>query len=491
MEINNDKLLSVISELRREHSDNQYYEAKAANGGIPQSLKDTISAFANTPGGGVLILGVDEGRDFEIVGVYDTKQCQQTLANYARKDFNGLISINTTPLFIDGKEVIWAEIHEADRTLKPVKIKNSGKSYIRLYDGDYELSELEEQLFISARGSSHFDEDIIPESGISDLDEQLVSAYIANRKIHSRSLEKMNDADVLFRTGVTNRNGELSKAGAVALGIYPQQFLPNYSIKVSVQKKNKHSDNVRAVNVNSIDGPLPILLEETIKWVENNTDVLTMNLPSGHVKNVREYPLGACRELVSNALIHRDMNPLSLHQSISLTIEDERLVISNPGGLYGLSVTELGHTGSKTRNSKLAEICQFIEDEEGRNVIERLGSGIPRVLEELSISNMDPPIFIDGGIYFTAILKSAENREMPIEDELPKEDKEIKKINPQTMIITELKIGNRSKEELREATNLSKSQIRYALGKLIEQGKVEKFGERNSPRTEYGLKQLD
>ncbi|MDR0825311.1 MAG: putative DNA binding domain-containing protein [Prevotella sp.] len=482
MEIDNGKLLSVISELKREHSDNQYYEVKAANGGIPQSLKDTISAFANTPGGGVLILGVDEGLDFEIVGVYDPKQCQQTLANYARKDFNMPVSISTTPLSVDGKEVIWAEIHEANKTLKPIKIKNSGKSFIRLYDGDYELSELEEQLFISARGPSHFDEDIIPESSVSDLDEQLVSAYIANRKKHSRALAKMNDTEILLRTGVTNRAGELSIAGAVALGIYPQQFLPNYSIKVSIHKKNGHSNSIRAINVNSIDGSLSIILEETLKWIENNTDVLTMDMPNGHVRNVREYPLVVCRELISNALIHRDMNPLSMYQNISLTIEDEQLVISNPGGLYGLSVTELGHTGSKTRNTRLAEICQFIVDEEGQNVIERLGSGIPKVLEELSILNMEPPIFIDGGIYFTAILKAAGR------NETLKIDETILKRDSQSVIVMELQKGTRSRSELEIATSLSTSQVRYALTKLIKQGKVKKIGESSSSKTKYGLK---
>jgi ATP-dependent DNA helicase RecG len=480
--VNNDNLMTIIAELRKEHSDNQHYEVKAAKGGLPQNIKETISAFANTPGGGTLILGIDENRDFEIVGVYDSKQCQQALANYARKDFNVLIPLNTTVLLVNDRAVVWVEIPETDKLIKPVKIKNSGKSFVRLYDGDYELSEEEKQLFVSARGTSHFDEDIISESNISDLNEQIVSAYVMNRKKHSQVLSKMNEAEVLLRTGVTNRKGELSRAGLIALGIYPQQFLPNYSIKVSVRKKNTHSDKVRAINVNSMDGPLPVLLKETLQWVENNTNELTVAMPNGHVRNIREYPLATVRELISNALIHRDMNPLSMYQSISLTIEDERLVISNPGGLYGLSVSELGHTGSKTRNARLAEICQFVTDEEGQNIIEKLGSGIPTVMEELSILGMQPPIFIDGGIYFTVILKSGnyglrheKASVLPLPDPLAK-------------IIYALKKGACSRRELEAATNLSAAQVRYALGKLIEQGKVRKMGTGTSPKTKYELK---
>jgi ATP-dependent DNA helicase RecG len=476
----NDTLKSIIDILRKEQSDNQRYEAKAANGGMPQSLKETISAFANTPDGGTLILGVDEGRNFDVVGVYDAKQCQQTLANYASKDFSTMVSINPTLIDSDGKDVIWADVQEANKTLKPVKIKSSGKSYIRLYDGDFELSEIEEQLFISARGLNHFDEDPVKESSISDLDDQLVSAYIANRKRHSRALAKMTDAEVLLRTGVINQNGELSKAGIVALGIYPQQFLPSYSIKVSVKKKDQ-SDNIRAINVNSLDGPLPMLLEETLRWVENNTSELTVEMPNGHVRNIREYPLASVRELISNALIHRDMNPLSMYQSISLIIEDERLIITNPGGLYGLSVAELGRTGSKTRNARLAEICQFVVDEGGQNVIEKLGSGIPKIMEELSVLNMQPPLFIDGGIYFTAILKSAKHG--------VRQSKEVAlpTLSSQTMILEELKNGNRSRVELETATKLSSAQVRYALTKLIEKNKVKKLSEGSSPKTLYGL----
>ncbi|MDR2163030.1 MAG: hypothetical protein LBO70_03710 [Clostridiales Family XIII bacterium] len=94
------------------------------------------------------------------------------------------------------------------------------------------MSEEEKQLFVSDRGASHFDEEIIHGSRVADLNEPLVAAYIANRKSHSRALSKMSDQDILFRTGVTNREGELSRAGAVALGIYPQQFLKSKSSRL-------------------------------------------------------------------------------------------------------------------------------------------------------------------------------------------------------------------------------------------------------------------
>jgi ATP-dependent DNA helicase RecG len=482
IEVDDKHLNSVLDMLRVERSDNQYYEVKSAVGGMPQSIDTTISALVNTPGGGVIILGVDENAGFSIVGVYDSKQCQQTLANLARNGFSSPITIRTTLLIVDGKPVVWAAVLEADRSLKPVKTKSSGRSYVRLYDGDYELSDQEEQLFVAGRGPSHFDEEAIKKSGASDLNPGLIQAYIANRKAHSQVLGAYDDEEILLRTNVTSLDGELTVAGAVALGKYPQQFMPNYSIKVSVRKKSQPK-TIRAINANSLDGPIPVILEAALRWVEQNTDELTIETEDGRVRNVREYPINVVRELVSNALIHRDMNPVSMFQNITLTIEDNRMVISNPGGLYGITVKELGHTGSKTRNEKIADICQYIVAADGRNVVEKLGSGIPRVLEELSDIRMPPPTFIDGGIYFTVILESARQVQS---QQLAAAQNPPKRSNPEK-VEAALRAGALSRAELEKATGLSTDQVRYALTKLTGQNKVQKVGNGTSAATKYAL----
>ena len=50
------------------------------------------------------------------------------------------------------------------------------------------------------------------------------------------------------------------------------------------------------------------------------------------------WPLEAVRELISNALIHRDLSPRGLTESSLIRLDSERLVVKNPGGLYGLTV---------------------------------------------------------------------------------------------------------------------------------------------------------
>jgi ATP-dependent DNA helicase RecG len=54
------------------------------------------------------------------------------------------------------------------------------------------------------------------------------------------------------------------------------------------------------------------------------------------------YPLVAFRELIANALIHRDLDGWSAGLAIEVRLRRDRLVITNPGGLYGITVDQLG-----------------------------------------------------------------------------------------------------------------------------------------------------
>jgi ATP-dependent DNA helicase RecG len=79
-----EELAGLVADLLHEGGDTAEVEAKRAAGGFPDSALPTISAFANTPGGGTIIFGLDESADFAAVGVYDVTACKTTLATKAR-----------------------------------------------------------------------------------------------------------------------------------------------------------------------------------------------------------------------------------------------------------------------------------------------------------------------------------------------------------------------------------------------------------------------
>ncbi|MDD1762652.1 MAG: ATP-binding protein [Methanothrix sp.] len=78
-----DSILLLIAELRRRHGELEGVEAKAAHTGTPADLFKPLSAFANRPGGGVLLFGLDEDAGFKVVGVGNPRKPQEDLSGLA------------------------------------------------------------------------------------------------------------------------------------------------------------------------------------------------------------------------------------------------------------------------------------------------------------------------------------------------------------------------------------------------------------------------
>ena len=57
-----EELLELIRSVQRFQSELGDIEVKAAQRGTPQRLFESLSAFANRTGGGVILLGLDENR---------------------------------------------------------------------------------------------------------------------------------------------------------------------------------------------------------------------------------------------------------------------------------------------------------------------------------------------------------------------------------------------------------------------------------------------
>jgi len=217
-------------------------------------------------------------------------------------------------------------------------VRSTGKAYLRAYDGDYELSAVEEQAFLANRATPRFDEAAAEGATVADLDEALLADYVNACQASSPALARMSAPDVLFRTGVTvGAERRPSVAGLLQFGIYPQQYFPNCVIQASVAPTSQDPAGTRAADAARFDGPLPLMLDQALRWVQRNTRKRVRFLPDGHGQDEPEYPPQAVRELLSNALVHRDLGPHALAEGITLRLDATQLVLTNPGGLYGLT----------------------------------------------------------------------------------------------------------------------------------------------------------
>ena len=86
---------------------------------------------------------------------------------------------------------------------------------------------------------------------------------------------------------------------------------------------------------------------------------------------VPKVDMGAFREAVANALVHRDYHGRG---AVHVRLEDEALVVSNPGGLVdGVTLANLLVTEPRPRNPALADAMKRI------GVVERSGRGVDKI----------------------------------------------------------------------------------------------------------------
>jgi ATP-dependent DNA helicase RecG len=396
----------LIARLRHLGSDTPNIEVKSAHGGLPESLDETLCSFGNLPGGGLLILGLDEARSFAPVGLRDAASLAAGLVSKARQAIDPPLNVSVNVESFEGADLVVAEVHEVDASAKPCRVKRSGKAYLRFADGDYTLSQLEIDGFIANRTRPKFDEAEVPDASVEDLDrERLADFLVTARSLDRRLAPIENDTDLLLKTGVISRSNVPTVAGLLALGAYPQQFLRYFTMRAALLPADARQ-STRALDSATFTGPIGAMLEDAVGWVHKNSRVqVRVDTSTGHVRDQADPPVVAVRELISNALVHRDLAEWATSRSIELRMSPLEFRLTNPGGLFGIAVDRLGiHPLTSARNRLLIDVCKFVRTADGK-VVEALATGIPSVFESLGEAGMPPPEFFDQGLSFTAIVR--------------------------------------------------------------------------------------
>lgn len=475
------ELALLLADLRAEGSDTAEIEVKRASGGFPENVASTLSAFGNTPGGGLIVFGLDEANSFDPVGVWDTAACKQAVAASARNSVEPPLAISVESLKLDGVEIVIATVNELPASAKPCKARSTGRAYLRSYDGDYALSELEEQAFIANRSTPRFDQMPVSGAEYRDLDPDLVESYCRVASESSPGLRRFENDELLFRSGVlVGAERTPSVAGLLALGIYPQQFFPNLVIQASASPLPGDPEGTRVSDARRFDGPIPTMLDEAARWVARNSRTRIRFGRDGHGRDEPEYPLVAVRELLSNALIHRDLGPYALGEAITLRMTEDQMILANPGGLYGITAERLGKTGvTSARNGYLVRICQYVRTAGGARVVEALATGIPTVLESVAAAGMVPPRFHDQGIKFAVRMPNHALLSPDDLEWLARVTRGVSLSDTQRHVLVRMKHGERfNNKSLRDHFPMDSRDATRLLAELVDVGLAEAHGER-------------
>lgn len=376
-------------------------EAKKASE-IGKSVLETISAFSNEPdaGGGYFLLGVTAKTgslfpDYEVVGVPSPDKIQCDIVTQCREHFSAIIRPDVTAEEVDGKQVVVVHIPEASPHNKPVFIKVRGihkGAYRRIGPTDQLCTEEDFAAFFHSRGHSSYDETILEDTSLADVDPAAITAYRASKLASgSADLLRYNDGDLLYALNAAsgvNGTTRLTIAGLLLFG------------KPSALRRHLPMTRVDYIRVDGIEwvpdpdrryqsleklGPMLVTIPQLISQILEDVP-RAFNLPMNqvHRRDVPLVPQTVIREAVVNALMHRSYRS---HQPVQIIRFSNRIEVKNPG--YSLIPEDkLGEPGSKTRNPKIASALHDV------GLAETKGTGIRVMREAMDKANLTTPLIV-------------------------------------------------------------------------------------------------
>lgn len=388
------ELLELIEKVKAMKTEFQTVECKAANAGCPKRLYDTISAFSNQDSGGVILFGIDENKGYEAVGVYDAQDLQKKVTEQC-KQMQPVVRPVFTAVRAGNGIVVSAEIPGIDVSERPCYYSGVGRikgSFVRSGDSDEPMSDYEIYSYEAFRKKYQDDIRANEKADTSSIDMKKLEAYVDVIKENNPKLAQLPEKLVLQNLGMMI-DGHPTLVCTLLFSIYPQMFYPQYTVNAMVvmgyEKGETAADGSRFIDNKRIEGTLPEMLEETMKFLGKNMKVRTIVDPvTGERADKTEYPVVALREAVLNAIIHRDYSMHTEAMPIEVVMYKDRVEIRNPGGLYGrLTVDKLGKVQPDTRNPVLARAMETLGKTENRY------SGIPTMILEMKKAGMRVPVF--------------------------------------------------------------------------------------------------
>jgi len=422
-----------------------------------RAVIESLVAFANTKGGAVYVGMNDKG---EVKGVEIASESIQQWINEIKSKTEPALIPYVDFVKIANKEIVILSTHE--QPIKPISLQ--GRCYKRINNSNHLLNVSEvSDLYMQ---TMQYSWDAYPYSGadINSIDLQKVEQFIAKVNIIKRFSLPLNPVNALIKLNLL------------------QKKTPSNAAMVLFSKANLRYN----VHIGRFKTPSLIIADKMING--NLFDVLEESMQTiiGHLKfafeitgkttqrtEIPEYPLDALRELMVNALIHRDYQSPT---DIQIRVYDNSITFFNPSGLYGNITEEELKTDSyqaSTRNKQIAEAFYLTND------IEKYGSGFIRIRKAIAdYPTMKFEFHNLGHGFLTEFNYEKQKTSLNIHDVIENGKKTARKRQENgKKIIDKIKESSDiSIVELAEILGLSIKTVRTNIDKLKQNGKLTRIG---------------
>jgi len=401
------EIISLIDKARKYRSETNNIEFKDARGGTPGDLWRPISSFSHKPGGGVIAFGIKEdrvNREIIVVGNPNLALLQEQVLSYLREKMQNcglyelkIIEYESTPL-------ITLSIQETQDELKPCFNKHLGLpkgGCIREGNNDRVMTDAEMRAFIRNSSVFKFDKTQATETKIEMLDLKKVKQFLKTsaKKVRRSSVDNTPTIKVMRNLGIVNKfRGKVYPTFAgfmIFANDKPQQIglYSRYIIRCVRYQGNTVATPI--IDKLDIDGTLDGQVDLMQQFILRNISLKATIQGTKRVERY-EYPEEAIRELIANAVIHRDY--LITETYTQVNIFANRIEISNPGNLPPGVTIENIKDSQFSRNEIIASILKDMD------YLEEYGRGIDIVISKMREWDLLDPIFKNMSNSFRVIL---------------------------------------------------------------------------------------
>ena len=438
----------------------------------PRSLAETLAAFAAADGGIVLIGLADNG---SVTGVSNFEQARDNLIyeaagrNHCEPQIQPIEveKVETT----DGKIVIAVTVPADFETLHSV----AGKYFLRVGSRNEPLTPRELRRLMFSRGEVSFERLACEKVKLNDLDNKLINRYIRKHEEHTGRPLNLSKEEFLVNLGCASKNGETmpTNAGVLLFHQDPQLYLLQSQL---LCVRFRGTDVIEYLDRKEFRGPLPELVDQATRFIKTHMR-MGGRIPGIKRVDYPEYPEVAFREAIINAVIHRDWSIEG--EFIRVFMFDDRIEVLSPGRLLPpitIKAMQNGEVESRLRNPIIVEVFDRLG-----GYIEKLGTGIRRMIDAMKEHNLEPPHFELRGDLLKVTLPGPGEKFMEL---VQKAAESVNELNERQLEALQYlqKHQALTRKEYCELTGVSPRTAHRDLTDLVERGLLKSLGKGRGSR---------
>ena len=341
-----------------------------------------VCGFANAQGGVIFVGKDDNGK---VVGVADYKKLMDEVPNKVKDLMGILIDVNLH----DENSLYFLEIITQPYAV-PISLR--GRYYYRSGSTKQELTGAALNEFLLRKSGKTWDDVIEARATFADIDEKTVKIFLAASQNTGRLPENDGlDLSELFEKLRVTENGQLKRAAIILFGKDPAKFYPGIYVKIGRFGK----DDTDIIFQETEEGNLIMLLQAVLNQLNHKFLIRSIGFEGMHRIEKGEYPLAAIREMLLNALVHRNY----MGAPIQIRVYDDKISIWNEGSLpAGLTLAALKRShSSRPRNPIIADVSFK------GGYIDAWGRGTIKILDTCKEAELPEPEMQeqDGGFIIT------------------------------------------------------------------------------------------